>query len=306
MPIFKRKKIGLALSSGGSRGIAHIGVLEILEKNNIPIDMISGTSMGALIGALYSINTNAKKIKLEALKLKDKKLFDYTFSRHGLIKGKKIEKVLDNAIGDIKFKDLKIPLYVTSFDLENNREIIFHRGSVAKAVRASISIPGIFIPVVNNGKILVDGAVVDPIPTEILREKGADIVIAVNVNYMKHKKPIINAEAIKKQGKKKLPSLFQTAWKSIHVRENELSEADLFGSKADFVINVDLENVDGFNFSETEEIISKGKIAAQRSLKKIRNIGEHPLKEFLESLKEDLGVEELVKEVKKVGKKLEE
>lgn len=305
MPLFDKKRVGVALSSGGSRGLAHIGVLEILEKNKIPIDMIAGTSMGALIGALYAIEPNAKKIEKQIFKLKDEKLFDYTFPRYGLIAGKKIEQILDKMIGDVDFKDLKIPLYVTSFDLGNSREIIFHRGSVAKAVRASISIPGIFIPIINKERILVDGAVADPIPTEILKKSGADIIIAVNVNYMKNKKPLINAKATAKQSKKNLPSIYQNVMKSLHIRDCELSEADLFGEKADIVINIDLEKVEGFDFTKSPMLINKGRYYAKKSIKKIQLASGHPFKEFLESLKEDLGVKEIVKEVKQVGKEIE-
>lgn len=305
MPIFKRKRIGLALSSGGSRGLAHIGVLEVLEKENIPVDMIAGTSMGALVGALYAMEPNIKKIKKTALGLKDEKFFDYTFPRHGLIRGKKIEDILKKLIGDIEFKHLKIPLYITAFDMNNNREIIFHRGSVAKAVKASISIPGIFIPTINKNRVLVDGAVVDPIPTEILREKKADIVIAINANHMKTKKPLTNVKAVAKQSKRSLPSIYQSAMKSLHIRECELSEADLFGDKADVVININLEKIDGLDFSQSKKIIDKGKYYAKRHLKKIRNASEHPFKEFLKDLKEDLGVKHLVKSVKKVQKELE-
>ncbi len=293
MPIFNKKKVGVALSSGGSRGLAHIGVLEILEKNNIPIDLIAGTSMGALVGALYAMEPNAKKIEKQALKLKNQKLFDYTFPRHGLIKGKKIEKILNDLIEDTTFKDLKIPLYITAFDLENNREIIFHRGSVAKAVRASISIPGIFVPLINKNRVLIDGAVVDPIPTEILRKMGADIVIAVNVNYMKNKKPILNDEAVPKQSGKNLPSIYQNVMKSLHIRECEISAADLLGEKADVVININLENVDGFDFSKSKTLINKGKYCARRHLKKIQIASGHPFKEFIKSLKEDLGVKKI-------------
>lgn len=292
------------MSSGGSRGLAHIGVLEVFEKNKIPIDLIAGTSMGALIGALYAMEPNAKKIEKFAIKLKDQNFFDYTFPRHGLIKGQKIEKILKEIIGDIDFKDLKIPLYVTAFDLDNSREIIFHRGSVLKAVRASISIPGIFIPVINKERVLVDGAVADPIPTEILRKMGADIVIAINVNYMKNKKPVLNAKAVQKQSNKSLPSIYQSAMKSLHIRECELSEADLYGNKADVVININLEKIDGFDFTASKKLINKGRFYARRHLASVRNASEHPFKEFLESLKEDLGVKEIVKEVKEVGKEL--
>jgi NTE family protein len=266
--------------------------------------MIAGSSMGALIGALYAIEPNAKKIEKLSFKLKDQKLFDYTFPRHGLIKGKKIEEILKENIGDINFKDLKIPLYITAYDLGNNREIIFSKGSVFQAVRASISIPGIFIPVINKEKVLVDGGVADPIPTEILRQMGADIIIAVNVNYMKNKKPVINAEAIQKQSKKSLPSIYESVMKSLHIRECEISEADLLGEKADVVINIDLEKIDGFDFTQSKKLINKGRYYARRYLKKIQIASSHPFKEFLEGLKEDLGVNKIVKEIKEVSKEL--
>jgi NTE family protein len=304
MPAFNKKKVGVALSSGGSRGLAHIGVLEVLEKNNIPIDIIAGSSMGALIGALYAMEPNAKKIEKMVLKLRDQNFFDYTFPRYGLIKGKKVEEILKSTIGDTDFKDLKIPLYITAFDLGNSREIVFHRGSVATAVRASISIPGIFIPIVNKDRVLVDGAVADPIPTEILRKVGANIIIAVNVNYMKNKKPVINAIAVPKQSKKNIPNIYQSVMKSLHIRECEISEADLLGEKADVVINIDLEKIDGFDFSQSQKLINKGKYYARRHIKKIQIASGHPFKEFLEGLKEDLGVKEIVKEVKEVGKEL--
>ena len=183
----EKKKVGLALSGGGARGIAHIGILKTLEKYKVPIDYISGTSIGALIGALYSAEPNAKKLEKEVLEIEWKKLFDYTIPTKGLIKGKKIEEFLKEKFGDLKFNELKIPLFITAFDIENKQEIIFHKGNVAKAVRASISIPGIFVPTENNGKILVDGGLTDLIPTEILKKEGADIIIAVNLNSIKEK-----------------------------------------------------------------------------------------------------------------------
>lgn len=301
---FNGKKVGLALSSGGSRGLAHIGVLEVLEKNKIPINIIAGTSMGAFISALYAMEPDAKKVEKKAMKFKDENLFDYTFPRYGLVKGEKIDKIIKEVIGDVDFEDLKIPLYVTSFDLENNREIIFHRGSVAKAVRASISIPGIFTPTVNKNRVLVDGAVSDPIPTEILKKMGAELIIAVNVNYMKDRKPLINARAVPKQYKKNIPNIYQNVMKSLHIRECEISEADLLGEKADFVINIDLEKIDGLDFSQYKKIINKGKYYARRQIKKIQLASGHPFKEFMESLKEDLGVKALVKEIKEVGKEI--
>src|SRR3989344_1593617 len=239
--MFQRKKIGVALSGGGMKGLAHIGVLKILEDYKIPIDMISGTSMGAVIGALYSAEPNAKKLEKEVMKENLGGFFDYTLSRHGIIRGKKIEEYLDKKLEKIDFKELKIPLYVTACDLEKNREIIFHKGDVAKAVRASISIPGIFIPVENNHKILVDGGLIDPIPVDILRKFGADIVIAVNVDYLKEKKPMLNEKALRVQADRQMPSIMDISLRSLDIMSAEASRAELLEKKADLLINVKLE-----------------------------------------------------------------
>ncbi|VVB77702.1 Patatin-like phospholipase [uncultured archaeon] len=283
--MFERKKIGLALGSGGARGFAHIGVIKVLEENNIPIDMIAGTSMGALIGALYSSEPNLKKLGKEALSEEWKKLFDYTFSKSGLIKGKKIEEFLDKRLDGMSFKELKIPLFVTAFDINNNQEVIFHKGSVAKAVRASISIPGLFFPVENKKRILVDGGVIDPIPTEILRKKGADIVIAVNVNEVKRKKPVTEIEAVVSKNTMSIPSVIKSASKSLQMMTSENCDADLYGNKADFVINLDLEKIGTLDFSKAREAIKKGEIKTKKCLDDLNKItGPDLFKDFLKEL----------------------
>jgi NTE family protein len=313
--MFERKKVGLALGGGGARGLAHIGVLKILEKNNIPIDFIAGTSIGAVIGALYSSEPNSKKIEKEALETKWNDLFDYTIPRCGLIKGAKIEQYLEKKLGNIKFNQLKIPLYVTSFDIEKNQEVIFSRGDVAKAVRASISIPGIFIPVENNGKILVDGGVIDPIPTEILKKMGAEIIIAVNVDIVKERIPIFNEEATLKPGIKKIPNVLKTISRSLQVIESESSILDANKDKADLIINIDLEETGTLDFSDVKKSIKKGEDIARISLRKMKRLTEpNPFKLFLDELNENLTktpavgtiVKEVEKDIKKMNKKVEE
>lgn len=296
--MFKRKKIGLALSGGGARGIAHIGVLKVFEESNIPIDMIAGTSIGAVVGAFYSAEPNAKKLEKETLELDWKNLFDYTIPRRGFIKGHKIEVLFEKKLSNISFKQLKIPLFVTSFDIGKKREIIFSKGSVARAVRASISVPGLFIPIENNKRILVDGAVFDPVPTEILKQKGADIIIAVNVNFMKIKKPLINREAMYEKSYEKIPNILENVSTSFQIMGAELSRADLIGDKADFVINVNLENVGTMDFSGVKRVIKRGEMATKRSLKAIRKMTNNPFTNFLNELDEGFNVKKIVKSIK--------
>ena len=302
-----RKKIGLALSGGGIRGLAHIGVLRVLEENKIPIDMIAGTSIGSLIGALYASEPNAKKLEKEVKNQNIGNLLDYTLSKYGLIKGKKIEEFLEKRLKNITFEDLKIPLYITAFDINNKREVVFTKGDVAKAIRASISVPGIFIPVESKKEILVDAGMVDPIPSEILKEKGAEIIIAVNVNNMKSKKPMYGESIGAKKGDKKLPSMLETTMKSLNIIGSEAAKADLVGDKVDFVINIFLEDINLLDYKKAEKAIEKGKMAARNSLKEIKKLTEsHPFKSFLGELNKNINLKDIVKvEDPFKGKKLD-
>ncbi|MCX6747231.1 MAG: patatin-like phospholipase family protein [Candidatus Pacearchaeota archaeon] len=305
--MFKAKKIGLALSGGGAKGMAHIGVLKVLEKNKIPIDFISGTSIGAVIAALYSYEPNAKKLEKEAVSNEWKNLLDYTFPSKGFIKGERIEQFLKERLKGVDFKHLKIPLFITAFDIDKKQEIVFQRGDVAKAVRASISIPGVFVPIENNNRILVDGGVLDPIPTEVLRKK-ADIIIAVNVDSMKLRKPKMNEEATLKKSSKKIPGILKTIFQSLTVIGAEASRVDLYNDIPDLIINVNLGDIDLFDFEKAKYAIKKGVSATQKSLKEIKALTKKtPFKDFLEEIERDLkirSVTEIPQFVKDVRKKV--
>lgn len=293
----KEKKIGLALGSGGARGMAHIGVLKVLEDFNIPIDFISGSSMGAVIAALYSAEPNAKKLEKDSLEIEWKKIFDYTFPRSGLIRGERIEKIIRDKLNNIDFKDLKIPLFITAYDLEERQEVIFTRGNVAKAVRASISIPGIFVPVEINNKILVDGGITDPIPTEVLKQAGADIIIAVNVDCIKEKKPLLNQEAVDKKGSKSLPNIIENTSKSFQILTSEACRADLKGRKADFVININLEKIGTMDFKKGADAIKEGEKSARKSLEHIKKLTQNHFRNFLDELQKNLGIKKVVEKI---------
>lgn len=182
----KRPRVGLAIGSGAAYGLAAIGVLKVLEENYIPIDVISGTSIGAVIGALYASGMKSFRLEDELLGTEWKELLDFVLPEKGIVSGKKAEEYIRNLIKNKTFEELQIPLYITAVDLKQGRQIIFNKGDVASAVRASISIPGVFTPVEMEGMTLVDGAVLDPIPTEVLKEH-ADIIIAID--FRKEPKP---------------------------------------------------------------------------------------------------------------------
>ena len=181
----KGLKIGLALGSGSARGLAHVGVIMALEAYNIPIDIISGTSIGSVIGGLYASGATVKQLEEVALSIKKSKtlfMIDPVVPRSGLISGDRIEKMLNQfALKDKTFDDLKIPFAAVATDIESGAEVILNQGKVIDAVRASISIPGIFTPVKYQDYYLVDGGVVDPVPVDVVKMMGADIIIAVSL-----------------------------------------------------------------------------------------------------------------------------
>jgi len=192
----KKLKIGLALGSGAARGLAHIGVLKALIEEGIPIDYISGSSIGALVGACFARKTEIVGLEEVVLKTDWKKLIrladpNLALMLKGLIHGQKVKELLRAIIGDIEFKDLKIPLAVVATDINTGEEVIIKEGSVVEAVRASISIPAIFMPVrfsaqegFDSGardKFLMDGGIVNPVPVKVVKDMGATFVIACNV-----------------------------------------------------------------------------------------------------------------------------
>jgi NTE family protein len=179
-------KVGLALSGGAARGLAHIGVLKAMEEESIPIDMISGTSAGALVGACYAKEKNARALEELALGIDWRKLahlidLNLIVLWKGFVQGQKVKSFLSSIIGDVEFKDLAIPLAVVAADVHNMEGIIIKEGSAIEAVRASISLPVIFTPVKWKNRFLVDGGAVNPVPADVVRHMGAEVVIAVNI-----------------------------------------------------------------------------------------------------------------------------
>ncbi len=181
-----RPKIALVLGGGAARGFAHVGVIRALEQEKIPIDMIVGTSVGSLIGAIYANDRNSFDLEWTAFTLGKDDLFDYgifsAITGMGLAKGDKLEEFVRTKVPTANIEDLKIPFAAVATDLNRGARVVLDKGPVAKAVRASSAIPGVFNPVEYQGKLLVDGGVMDNIPISVARGKGADIVIAVDIS----------------------------------------------------------------------------------------------------------------------------
>ncbi len=253
--IFKKKrKVTLVLGGGSARGVAHIGVLKVLEREKIPIDAIVGTSMGALIGAAYTIGLSVDKMEEKAYKFSANKLLDPTIPKMGLLAGNRLEASIKNLIDHKNFEDCKIPVAVVTTDIENGEEVVYQRGDLVKIIRASCSWPGIFNPVVIDGRLLVDGGIKNSVPTRIAKMLGADYMIAVDVGFCV------------KRGK--VENVFQMILQSFQITGEELNKYQ--AREADVIIKVELDNIDQVAFDRARESVERGREAAERSIGQIK------------------------------------
>ncbi|MBI3638610.1 patatin-like phospholipase family protein [Candidatus Wolfebacteria bacterium] len=183
---FKKLKVGLALGGGGAKGLAHIGVIKALEAAGIKIDFISGTSMGSLIGGFYAATGDVRVLEELFLKLKKGDIFPMSKllrKRDGnLFRDKSIIELLEADIKGVKIKDCKIPFAAVATDVKNGEDVIIKKGSLTDAIRASSALPVVFAPVSMGGKLLMDGGFSNPVPADVCRDMGAEIVIAVDVS----------------------------------------------------------------------------------------------------------------------------
>ena len=268
----KLRKVGLALGSGVARGLSHIGVLKVLQREGIPIDMVAGTSIGALVGALCAQGKDCTLIKNMAMSMDRKRivsLVDLAIPKTGLIGGKKLKNWLGSVIGgDIKFSDLSIPLACVATDINTGEEIVIKQGSVLEGVRASISLPGIFTVVKWNGRYLVDGSLVNPVPVSVLREMGADFIIAVNVI------PDMNERIhqLNKEGGQNLreTNIFGVLLQSLYVGIYSLVNSSL--ESADIVIHPQVVDIRYSDFHRAEECVLQGELAAQAAIPEIKRL----------------------------------
>lgn len=178
----ERKKIGLALGSGGARGFCHIGVLGVLAENNIPIDFVSGCSMGAIVGGCYCAGVPLEKLRTIAEKITQMVVMDINVSvkNFGLIKGRRAVNVIKPLVGEKTIEECEIPFRATATDLRSGQLKVFDTGKLITALRASMSIPVAFHAVATGKEVLVDGGVLERVPIDCCKEMGADVVIAVD------------------------------------------------------------------------------------------------------------------------------
>lgn len=282
----EKLKVGLALGGGGARGLAHIGVLKVLEKENIPIDLITGTSMGAIIGAVYALKKNVSAIekitekysKISEFNIdlsfsekerKDKPFFlkrMSDFLKKGYIlnlelrkkyinDGEGLRKVIKELVNNKTFEDTQIPFAVVAADLVKGEKVIIRRGKLFDALLASASIPGMFPPVTLDKKILVDGGIVDVVPIEAAQSLGANFVIAVSVS-----------QTIKKRAE--FNNAIDIFFRSDSITSAELRKLQL--SFADVVITPKVGRFHWSDFSKPEQCVREGEVAAQNAILELK------------------------------------
>jgi len=282
----EKLKVGLALGGGGARGLAHIGVLRVLEEENIPIDLITGTSMGAIIGGVYALEKDVSAIEKIAEKYskisefnmdlsfgekekKDKPFFlkkmsdflkkgyllNLELRRKYINDGEGIKKIIKDLVGDKTFTDTKIPFAVVAADLAKGEKVILTRGKLFDALLASASIPGMFPPVILDKKILVDGGIVDVVPIETAKSLGANFVIGVNVS-----------QTIKKRAE--FNNAVEIFFRSDSITSAELRKLQL--SFADVVITPKVGRFHWSDFSKPEQCVREGERVARNAILELK------------------------------------
>ncbi len=290
-----KKNVSLVLSGGGARGIAHIGVIEELEKQGFEIKSISGTSMGALVGGVYAVGKmqEYKNWIYKLNKLEVFKLFDFTLSTQGLVKGDRVFKKMKEFIPDRNIEDLEIPYAAVAADIINNKEVVFTKGSIYNAIRASVAIPTVFTPVKTDDGLLVDGGVVNNIPVNRVKRIPDDILVVVNVNaHIPVYKPKITKKEhdlketiyqkkineFRKQLKKINPlstdkkiGYFELINKTINLMMYHNTYLSFEQHPPDLMIEISNNSCGIMDFFKAEEMVEIGRYAAIRSIKEYNN-----------------------------------
>ena len=248
--------IGVALGGGFARGIAHIGVLKVLEEAGIPIRMIAGTSVGALIGAAYCSGLTIPELEEVAHKVRFTTFARWTLSRYGFSTNDRMVSFLTRTLKVQTFEELRIPLGVTATDFNTGEEAVFHSGSIIDPVRASCAYPGMFLPVEIRGRWLVDGMLSHPVPVIPLREMGAERVLAVHLRGQRS-----HATAPR--------HLFDVIGQSFAIAQDRMST--VWRSVADLVIEPDVTGYDYDDFKRAGELIHAGEQAMRQALPEVRS-----------------------------------
>jgi NTE family protein len=304
-----KNKLGIALGSGGARGLAHIGVLEELAEMEIYPDLVAGTSMGSVVGAGYCTG-HLQEMKDLALSMDVRtmifRFMEFSLPHSGLVEGKRINELIEKLMPLATFESLQKPLRCVATNLKTGEEVVFSKGKLQPAIRASISIPGVFTPAEMEGQYLIDGGLVNPIPVNQVREMGAVLILAVDVNHgcLQDRKPVEKStssrsrtlkgplgdllrkleETYKENEPRKMekirdwfksdrrPNLVDVLGDTIHIVENQVGKIRLKIDKPDILLTPEVGDIDIFDFHHAEEIIEAGRASVRTHADEIREL----------------------------------
>jgi NTE family protein len=287
----RKLRVGLALGSGSARGWAHLGVIRVLEDAGIRPDMVCGTSIGALVGAAYAADELENFEKwLRGLGIADAISFMDVRMNGGMIKGERLMEFFRRSFIDRPIEELAIPFAAVATALHNGTEVWLREGSTIEAVRASIALPALFMPVVHDGRILVDGGLVNPVPVSLARAMGADIVIAVDLNsnrlgrhhpeepeketpsgeiseWMRKLQENLGAFIPERaDDEPRLPSILDVITSSINIMQQRISRSRMSGDPPDVIVSPRLAQLGLLDFHRSKEAIAEGKRAMEAAL----------------------------------------
>jgi NTE family protein len=259
----RRPRVGVALGGGFARGIAHIGVLRVLEAYNIPVDVICGTSVGALVAATYASGTTLGEMERQGAETQFRDFGRWTLSRMGMASNERLEHYMHKFTTKHLFSEMKIPLAVVATDLISGTTVYFTEGEIGPALRASCAYPGLFLPVEHSGRILVDGFLTELVPSVAARKLGADIVIAVHLEPgLLDTAPRNTIEIISRSF-----SILQT------------SAVQSWRAATDVLIEPNVHHILWDQFSKTPQLVAAGESAAHDAIPKIKSLLSRPIQE---------------------------
>ena len=248
----KVPKLGLALGGGAARGFAHIGVIQVLEENGIKPDLVVGTSAGSLVAAFYASGKTGAQLQWLADTMDESQLTDWTipFMSRGMLRGEALGRYVNSQLNGAKIEDLKMPLGIVATDLQTGDSILFRRGDIATAVRASSAVPSVFEPVRIGNKDYVDGGLVSPVPVRSARQMGADIVIAVDISS--------------RPEDAKTSDMLKVLLQTFSIMGKSISQLEM--SQAEVVVRPALPDVGSAEFTARQKSIEAGRAAMRLAL----------------------------------------
>jgi NTE family protein len=248
----KVPKLGLALGGGAARGFAHIGVIQVLEENGIKPDLVVGTSAGSLVAAFYASGKTGAQLQWLADTMDESQLTDWTipFMSRGMLRGEALGRYVNSQLNGTKIEDLKMPLGIVATDLQTGDGILFRRGDIATAVRASSAVPSVFEPVRIGNKDYVDGGLVSPVPVRSARQMGADIVIAVDISS--------------RPEDAKTSDMLKVLLQTFSIMGKSISQLEM--AQAEVVVRPALPDVGSAEFTARQKSIEAGRAAMKLAL----------------------------------------